>query len=107
MNKLGDYIDIKTGKKDANEACPDGSYPFFTCAKEPSRIDFWSFDCECVLVAGNGELNAKYYNGKFNAYQRTYIITTKCLKILIKAKMTLFYYLKNIVIQNCIGKSSL
>jgi type I restriction enzyme S subunit len=27
-----------------------------------------------VLIAGNGDLNVKYYNGKFDAYQRTYII---------------------------------
>ena len=35
---------------------------------------FRSYDCECVLVAGNGDLNVKYYSGKFDAYQRTYII---------------------------------
>lgn len=46
----------------------------FTCSKEPLRISTYSYDCECVLVAGNGDLNAKYYNGKFDAYQRTYII---------------------------------
>jgi type I restriction enzyme S subunit len=92
MNKLGDYIDIKTGKRDANEACPDGSYPFFTCAKEPSRIDFWSFDCECVLVAGNCNPHVSYYNGKFNAYQRVYVIQSRDKKLLnIKY---LYYFLK-------------
>lgn len=25
-------------------------------------------------MAGNGDLNVKYYSGQFNAYQRTYII---------------------------------
>ena len=38
------------------------------------KIDSYSYDCECVLVAGNGDLNVKYYSGKFDAYQRTYII---------------------------------
>jgi len=38
------------------------------------RINSYSYDCECVLVAGNGELNVKYYKGKFDAYQRTYIV---------------------------------
>ena len=38
------------------------------------RISTYTYDCECVLVAGNGDLNVKYYNGKFDAYQRTYII---------------------------------
>lgn len=71
---LGPYVKIKTGKLDANASEKDGIYPFFTCAREISKINTYAFDCECVLVAGNGELNAKYYNGKFNAYQRTYVI---------------------------------
>ena len=72
--KLGDLTKIKTGKLDANASSEDGAYPFFTCSKEPLRISSYSYDCECVLVAGNGDLNVKYYNGKFDAYQRTYII---------------------------------
>ena len=38
------------------------------------KISTYSYDCECVLVAGNGDLNVKYYKGKFDAYQRTYIM---------------------------------
>lgn len=74
MARLGDYVRIRTGKLDANASSENGQYPFFTCAVEPLRIDSYSYDCECVLVAGNGDLNVKYYNGKFDAYQRTYII---------------------------------
>ena len=74
MARLGDYVRIRTGKLDANASSEKGQYPFFTCAIEPLRIDSYSYDCECVLVAGNGDLNVKYYNGKFDAYQRTYII---------------------------------
>ena len=74
MARLGDYVRIRTGKLDANASSENGRYPFFTCAVEPLRIDSYSYDCECVLVAGNGDLNVKYYNGKFDAYQRTYII---------------------------------
>lgn len=73
--KLGDYIEVKTGKLDANASDKDGLYPFFTCSQIPLRINKFAFDCECILIAGNGDLNVKYYNGKFNAYQRTYIIT--------------------------------
>ena len=72
--KVGDITKIKTGKLDANASSPDGKYPFFTCSKDPLKINTYSYDCECVLVAGNGDLNVKYYNGKFDAYQRTYII---------------------------------
>ena len=72
--KLGELTKIRTGKLDANVASEDGIYPFFTCSKESLRISTYSYDCECVLVAGNGDLNVKYYNGKFDAYQRTYIV---------------------------------
>ena len=72
--KLGELTKIRTGKLDANSASENGIYPFFSCSKEPLRISTYSYDCECVLVAGNGDLNVKYYNGKFDAYQRTYII---------------------------------
>jgi type I restriction enzyme S subunit len=71
---LKEYVRIKTGKLDANASEENGIYPFFTCAREISKINVFAFDCECVLVAGNGELNVKYYEGKFNAYQRTYVI---------------------------------
>lgn len=75
--KIGNICDVKTGKLDANASDENGAYPFFTCSKEPLRINTYSYDAECVLIAGNGELNVKYYNGKFDAYQRTYILTTK------------------------------
>ena len=75
--KIGEICDIKTGKLDANAASDDGKYPFFTCSKETLRIRTYSYDLECVLIAGNGDLNVKYYNGKFDAYQRTYIISLK------------------------------
>ena len=75
--KIGDLCNIKTGKLDANASNENGKYPFFTCSKEPMSIDTYAYDCECVLIAGNGDLNVKYYNGKFNAYQRTYILDLK------------------------------
>ena len=83
--KLGTLTRIRTGKLDANASSENGTYPFFTCSKEPLRIDSYSYDCECVLVAGNGDLNVKYYDGKFDAYQRTYIIeSTDKSKLLVK-----------------------
>lgn len=75
---LGDLVSIKTGKLDANAAVEGGKYPFFTCAREVYAIDTFAFDCEAILLAGNnavGEFNVKHYQGKFNAYQRTYVIT--------------------------------
>ena len=74
---LGDLATVRTGRLDANASSPDGKYPFFTCARKPLRIDSYSYDCECVLVAGNGDLNVKKFRGKFDAYQRTYIVESK------------------------------
>lgn len=36
--------------------------------------DCYSFDGNAILVAGNGDFNVKFYNGKFEAYQRTYVL---------------------------------
>lgn len=76
-NKIGSFCNITTGKLDANAANENGLYPFFTCSKTPLSINTYAYDCECVLIAGNGDLNVKYYKGKFNAYQRTYILQLK------------------------------
>ncbi len=66
--KIGTLTKIRTGKLDANASSEDGQYPFFTCSREALRISSYSYDCECVLVAGNGDLNVKYYNGKFRGF---------------------------------------
>lgn len=66
---------IKTGKKDANYGSDEGKYPFFTCAAESIRCHGYSFDCRAILLAGNGDINnISRYNGKFEAYQRTYVV---------------------------------
>ena len=74
------YCNIKTGKIDSNAATDDGEYPFFTCSPETLRINKYAFDENAVLLAGNnasGVFPVKYFSGKFNAYQRTYILTSK------------------------------
>jgi len=73
---LGSLVNITTGTKDVNEGNPDGKYPFFTCAKEHTYSDSFSFDCEALLVAGNANVGrTSYYFGKFEAYQRTYVLS--------------------------------
>jgi type I restriction-modification enzyme s subunit len=87
---LKEICKISTGKLNANAKVENGEYPFFTCQKVPNKIDKYSFDTEAVLMAGNGNVgNVHYYSGKFDAYQRTYIIET--LEVNVKF---LYYYLK-------------
>ena len=74
--RLGEVCEITTGKLDANAMVNNGTYPFYTCAKETYRINEYAFDTEALLVSGNGEHvgYVHYYKGKFNAYQRTYVL---------------------------------
>ena len=78
--KWNEVFSTTTGKLDSNAAVVGGEYPFFTCSKETLRIDKYAFEQEALLLAGNnaaGKYDVKYYNGRFNAYQRTYVLELK------------------------------
>ncbi len=80
LAKLGDICFMRTGKLNSNASVAKGEYPFFTCAKETYQINEYAFETEAVLLGGNnanGVFPLKYYNGRFNAYQRTYVIEPK------------------------------
>ena len=84
--KLGELVTFKTGKLDSNAAIPNGNYPFFTCSQETLRTNTFSFDDECVLLAGNnanGIFPLKHYKGRFDAYQRTYVVRPRDTDMLI------------------------
>lgn len=73
---LGELCKIETGKLNANAAIDGGRFPFFTTAKEISWINTYRWDEEALLIAGNANVgDVKYYSGKFEAYQRTYVLT--------------------------------
>lgn len=73
---LQSFSDISTGKKDANYGSKDGKYYFFTCAADPIRSNGYSFEGKYILLAGNGNIsNIQIYDGKFEAYQRTYVLS--------------------------------
>ena len=71
---LSEFLPVITGKKNANVSSNKGLYPFFSCSRECSWTNEYSFDGHAILVAGNGDFNVKWYNGKFEAYQRTYVL---------------------------------
>lgn len=68
------FAPIITGKKDANTTNISGKYLFFSCSQDVLLTKEYSFDGNAVLVAGNGDFNIKWYCGKFEAYQRTYVL---------------------------------
>lgn len=72
-------MNFTTGKLNSNAAVVDGEFPFFTCSSETFKTNTYSFDTEAVLLAGNNAsaiYPLKFFKGKFDAYQRTYVITT-------------------------------
>ena len=79
MSTLGEISTIKTGKLNSEAAVTNGIYPFFTCSQETYRTNTFSFDQEAVLLAGNNAsaiYPLKIYCGKFDVYQRTYVISS-------------------------------
>ena len=88
---LGNFFPVITGKKNANSACENGIYPFFSCSQDALKTNDYSFDDSAILVAGNGDFNVKFYKGKFDAYQRTYVLIPYNKKLL----GVLYYIVKN------------
>ena len=73
---LGEICSIETGRRDANAAVPGGNYNFYTTSKVVSRIETYRWDTDALLIAGNANVgDVKHFNGKFDAYQRTYVLT--------------------------------
>jgi type I restriction enzyme S subunit len=79
---LGELVSLRTGKLDVNAGVEDGEFPFFTCSRDTYKIDIAAYSGKSVIVAGNGDLNVKYYEGEFNAYQRTYILQATAESVL-------------------------
>lgn len=75
--KLGEYCDIATGKLDANAMVTDGEYDFYTSGIQKYKIDVAAFEGPAITIAGNGATVGymHYADGKFNAYQRTYVLS--------------------------------
>ncbi|MBX7059625.1 MAG: restriction endonuclease subunit S [Leptospirales bacterium] len=74
QKRLGDFFSVRTGKQNANFSTEDGPYPFFTCSQTTLRAPDYSFEGSAILLAGNGDFNIKRYSGKFEVYQRTYVL---------------------------------
>lgn len=107
---LGEILNFDTGKLDSNAAVENGQFPFFTCSPQTLRIDSYAFDTEAVLLAGNnanGIFPVKYHNGKFNAYQRTYVVTPNDKKLVyIKYAYFLILHLTHRLTQHSIGTAT-
>ena len=95
VGTLGEVSKIVTGKLNSEDAVENGKYPFFTCSQETYKTDTYAFDQEAVILAGNNASAVyplKIYKGKFNAYQRTYVISSTCHTVCNKQ---IFYAIKD------------
>ncbi|WP_426065248.1 restriction endonuclease subunit S [Flavobacterium sp. DSP2-3-1] len=94
--ELSKLTNFATGKKDVNQGSSIGEYPFFTCSKKVFSSEYYSFDKEALLIAGNGDVGTvHYYTGKFEAYQRTYILSDFSVNV-----QYLYQYLKSNLIKH-------
>jgi len=92
---LGDVTNIKTGSKNNEDKSDNGDYPFFVRSENIERISSYSYDCEAILVPGEGRIGEvfHYINGKFDVHQRVYAITQFCSDV--SGRFVYLYLSKN------------
>ena len=72
---LGELSKITTGNSNREDSGINGKYTFFDRSDDIRTSDIYLFDCEAVIVAGEGsDFTPKYFVGKFDLHQRTYAI---------------------------------
>ncbi len=74
VKTLGELTQLKVGNKNANHSSNQGKYPFFTCSNNPLRCETYQFEGKHIIISGNGNFYVTHYDGKFDAYQRTYVV---------------------------------
>ena len=77
VKRLGDIAFIKTGTRNNQDKSDDGEYPFFVRSETVERISSYSYDCEAILIPGEGGIGSifHYISGRFDVHQRVYAIT--------------------------------
>ena len=77
QHTVGELCQISTGKSNTQDACPDGTYPFYVRSPIVERSTRFLYDEEAVLTVGDGVGTGKvfhYVNGKYDLHQRVYRI---------------------------------
>ena len=75
QKKLGDVCEISTGRSNTIDAKEKGKFAFFDRSKKIKRSDKFLFDCDAIIIAGEGQkFLPRFYSGKFNLHQRAYAI---------------------------------
>jgi type I restriction enzyme S subunit len=104
IKSLDKFCNIFTGRKNANEFDKNGKNKFFTCGPTPLQINSYIYDGPAVIISGNGAYTGRtrFYNGKFDLYQRTYACTIS--ENIKKDYIYLLYFIiKNVLQKNIAG----
>jgi len=75
--RLGEIaLKISTGSRNNEDKVENGKYPLFVRSDKIEKIDTYSYDCEAIIVPGEGKIGEifHYIKGKFDAHQRVYVI---------------------------------
>ena len=74
---LGELAHVGTGTRNNQDKRRNGQYPFFVRSSFVERIDSYAYDCEAILVPGEGRLGdiLHYVHGRFDVHQRVYAIS--------------------------------
>ncbi|MEM4358294.1 MAG: restriction endonuclease subunit S [Candidatus Pacearchaeota archaeon] len=90
---IGVICNIKNGKTNTQDAVEDGEYPLFDRSAQIKRSNKFIFDCEAIIVPGEGkEFLPRYFEGKFDLHQRSYAIWKKEN---VNLKFVYYWILKN------------
>lgn len=104
LAKLGDICEISTGSTDTKDAVENGQYPLFDRSKKVKASDKYLFDCEALIMPGEGaEFLPRYYLGKFDLHQRAYAMFN--FSNLVDPKYLYFYLIsvKDYFANNAVG----
>jgi len=76
VRRLGEICEINNGNSNAQDHVDAGKYPLFDRSITVKRSNTYLFDCEAVIIPGEGsEFPPRYYKGKFDLHQRAYALT--------------------------------
>lgn len=75
LRRLRFLCDVSTGNQDTQNAVEDGEYPFYVRSPIVERSSNYTFDCEGILMAGDGAGAGRVFHhafGKYAVHQRVY-----------------------------------
>lgn len=74
QSTLGAICTISNGKSNVQDNIQNGKYPLFDRSEIIKASNKFLFDCEAIIIPGEGRFIPKHYIGKFDLHQRAYAL---------------------------------